>query len=223
MNATISALPHIFIEFVISKIFPSNYAQRSKIFGHNSRSIKAKQDLYIELDKAFLEKEDQWNFEHSSYEQRRYLRLLSLAKSVPHAKILEFGCAEGNFTKHLTTISTDITAIDIVPTAIQRAKKMLPNVKFKVGRVENFTTNEYFDLIVCPETLYYIDDEKTRLNVIRNFKNYGKYLLTSHFLLDPNGRNAESSLTKLYPIHRSFIVSVTEQKLALIGLWNLSK
>ncbi len=180
--------------------------------------------IYETLENDFAQSEDQWNFETSSHEKERFKKLLSFARSVPHASILEIGCAEGHFTELLATISQDITAIDVTPLAIQRAKKRVKSkfVTFEVTTIDDFTPTKKYDLIICAEMLYYILDKKKALNKIQTL---GKYLLANNYLFFPiykDGIKAELSLLRFRPVRWILHATPKEKKYCSIGMWKLN-
>ena len=99
------------------------------------------------------------------------------------SKILDIGCAIGDFTAQLSRFSRNITGIDISEEAIQRAKRRFPNIKFKVGALpETGLLHNFFDVITCLEVLNYMDedDQKSSLCEIHNLlRNGGRVLFSS--------------------------------------------
>lgn len=75
--------------------------------------------------------------------------------------ILDVGCGRG-WLSNLLTKYGNVTGIEPVKKVVQYAKKLYPNVEFKVGSTQNllpkFKNN--FDLIVCSEVLEHIPDDK---------------------------------------------------------------
>lgn len=147
---------------------------------------------YKFLKKDFREKEDPWHFETSQYEKERFTKTLNLIKKFPHRRILEVGCAEGHFTKYLCGIADDVVAIDISVEAIERAKERAPTAEFINIGIEEFPIlKKQFDVVICSEMLYYIEDKKP---VIEKLKKLGKNIVVSnvgffHVLINPYFRD----------------------------------
>lgn len=105
---------------------------------------------------------DPWGLDANPFERERHTQMLrlSLAQgSITNA--LEVGCAAGAFTVQLAPHCQRLTVIDVVPQAIARARqraKEPPHVCWIVSDVQQFSTDELFDLIVVAEVLYYIGE-----------------------------------------------------------------
>lgn len=139
--------------------------------------MSTQKTVYDELEKV-NEKADPWATEHP-YNKKTFEDLLALIKLVPHASILEIGCAQGAFTKRLLEISDDVTGIDVSESAINQAKQRAPKAKFEVSTLEDFNPQKQYDVIIGAEVLYYIKDRK---KAIEKLQKLGKYLVTSQFV-----------------------------------------
>jgi peptidoglycan/xylan/chitin deacetylase (PgdA/CDA1 family) len=117
-----------------------------------------------EFEAEFAE-EDPWQY-GSAYEQRKYEETLALLPRRIRSA-LEVGCAEGVFTQMLAERVDRLTAVDISPTAIARARARsanLGNVEFL--QLDLFSSEPFdgddlegrFDVVVCGEVLYYAPD-----------------------------------------------------------------
>jgi ubiquinone/menaquinone biosynthesis C-methylase UbiE len=72
--------------------------------------------------------------------------------NVRNPKILELACGPGNFTQYLQQKfpGSSIIAIDLAPKMIDIAKKLMPDVDFRVMDVRDISSlDEKFDLIMC--------------------------------------------------------------------------
>jgi 2-polyprenyl-3-methyl-5-hydroxy-6-metoxy-1,4-benzoquinol methylase len=138
------------------------------------------QDIYKQLD-IFSQQADPWRKEKTAaYQKKSYKHLLSLITRVPHRSILEIGCAQGDFTRELVRISSQVTAIDVSASAIATAQKQITGVAFQTVSLEDFTADSTFDVIVCAEVLYYILNRKKALQKLHEL---GTYVVTSNFLV----------------------------------------
>lgn len=117
------------------------------------------------FDKLFSTK-DPWNL-NCIGEQLRYKIVIDFIKTnfyKPKLKVLEIGCAEGNFTEFLDKEEINTTSIDISEVAIERAKKRnLYNISFissdMVEFIKHYDISSY-DLVLVMECFYYLSNEK---------------------------------------------------------------
>ncbi len=122
------------------------------------------EERMADFEEVFKE-EDPWEY-MSAYEQRKYRETLAL---LPRriGTALEVGCAEGVFTRMLAERVNRLTAVDISPTAITRARARcaeIGNVEFRQFDLFAPEPDELqdlegaFDVVVCGEVLYYAPD-----------------------------------------------------------------
>jgi peptidoglycan/xylan/chitin deacetylase (PgdA/CDA1 family) len=110
---------------------------------------------------AIFGTEDPWNYT-CEYERLKYERTLSLLPDRPIGRALELACAEGLFSLELAPRVERLTASDISPTALARARTRcdehgLTNVSFEELDFFRGDIGAGWDLIVCSEVLYYMD------------------------------------------------------------------
>jgi SAM-dependent methyltransferase len=102
-----------------------------------------------------------WEFETSAFEQRRYAHLLGVLQGRPYARALEIGCGAGCFTRLLATVADRVLALDIAPSAIERARAVTAGagpgaIDLRVADVMQFdlAAEAPWDLVVLSETVY---------------------------------------------------------------------
>ena len=111
---------------------------------------------------------DKWNKENrpGRYEdthaeiKARSDKILELidAQSLPTGEILEIGCGTGWFTEKLSRLG-NVTAIDLSPQSIEIAKGRNTGAHYIAASVlDHDFEGKRFDLIVCVETLFYVED-----------------------------------------------------------------
>ncbi|HEX5412395.1 MAG TPA: trifunctional glycosyltransferase/class I SAM-dependent methyltransferase/polysaccharide deacetylase [Terriglobia bacterium] len=127
---------------------------------------------------------DPWSY-GSDYEQRKYEHTLELLPHVPIGSALELACAEGHFTAQLGPRVGHLIAADISQRALSRAQQRCRNLQNITFRQMNLRRDPFgrFDLIVCSEVLYYLDDrhELRRLAArLAQSLNPGGHLLMAH-------------------------------------------
>ncbi|HKD36152.1 MAG TPA: SAM-dependent methyltransferase, partial [Pirellulales bacterium] len=135
-------------------------------------------------EEVFVE-EDPWGYGDSAYESWKFERTLSLLPKRRFARALEIGCAEGHLSSRLAPLVGELTAIDISPTAITRARARcagFANVECRVLNLASDNLPENLDLIVCSEILFYLPLEMLAgiaAKIAASLK-AGGYLLLAH-------------------------------------------
>jgi peptidoglycan/xylan/chitin deacetylase (PgdA/CDA1 family)/2-polyprenyl-3-methyl-5-hydroxy-6-metoxy-1,4-benzoquinol methylase len=136
--------------------------------------------------------EDPWNY-GSPYEQEKYERQLEILPAGPIVRALELACAEGHFTRQLAGRVGHLTATDISPIAIGRARARCsdqPNVEFGVLDFSADTLPGEMDLIVCSEVLYYLDGLAELRRIAKKFVEAlapgGSFISAHAFVLGDN-------------------------------------
>lgn len=116
-----------------------------------------------ELTQHFEEKwskGDPWQLGSSEYERLKYLRQIELLNDQRYGRVLEIGCAAGDFTRMLAAISDTVVGIDIAPSAIALAKAagIPPGVEFRAANAMEFDLvgEGPWDLVVLSETIPYL-------------------------------------------------------------------
>ncbi|WP_051760636.1 class I SAM-dependent methyltransferase [Herbidospora cretacea] len=99
---------------------------------------------------------DPWLLASSPYEQRKYEETLKALPDRTYRTIIDVGCSEGVFTGMLAAArpEAEITGVDISETALTRARRNAPSVRFVQSDL--FSLTGHYDLVVCSETLYYL-------------------------------------------------------------------
>jgi 2-polyprenyl-3-methyl-5-hydroxy-6-metoxy-1,4-benzoquinol methylase len=104
---------------------------------------------------------DYWNLETSDFERAKYEHEIAMLDGYCYKRALDIGCGAGQFTRMLAPFVKSITAVDVAPLAIARARARGQGHREIEFRVENimdhdFRTEPAWDLIVMNETIYYL-------------------------------------------------------------------
>ena len=136
---------------------------------------------------------DPWGY-GSAYEQMKYEHTLELLPEGPIDRALELACAEGHFTAKLAPRVGQLVAADISQLALSRARQRCGEFRNVTFQRLNLRRDAFgcFDLIVCSEVLYYLNDrfELRRLAArLAESINPGGHLLMTHanLVVDDNG------------------------------------
>lgn len=117
---------------------------------------------------------------------------IAVLKQFRYDSICEIGSGLGYFSNRLhnelgsnSGERPQVTGIDISQTAIKKASKQFQEIRFVVGDIlkENPLQDEYFELIVVKETLWYIchDLKKFMQNVLTMLKKDGFFYISQSF------------------------------------------
>jgi SAM-dependent methyltransferase len=127
---------------------------------------------------------DPWGYTNE-YESTKYKQTLDALPKGRFSRALELACAEGHFTRDLAGRVEHLIATDISPTALLRARERCgdrENVEFmRLNLLEDAIPGQ-FDLIVCSEVLYYVEDRaklgEIAHRVARHLKDDGWLVMT---------------------------------------------
>jgi predicted TPR repeat methyltransferase len=114
------------------------------------------------FDDLYARSEDPWDFATSDYERDKYAHTLdALGATRRFARGLEVGCSIGVLTAELAERCDELVAIDVSERALARASARLsarPGVTLAQLTFPEEMPGGRFDLVVCSEVLYYLDD-----------------------------------------------------------------
>ncbi|MEQ9567647.1 MAG: class I SAM-dependent methyltransferase, partial [Pseudomonadales bacterium] len=95
---------------------------------------------------------------------------------VSNAQILEIGCGTGWLTQRLNKFG-QVTAVDLSPVAIQMAKNRDSKARYFAGDVlQSKFDVDSFDVIVCVETLFYVEDQEKLVELMARWMKSGGLL-----------------------------------------------
>ncbi|MBM7412983.1 LmbE family N-acetylglucosaminyl deacetylase/protein-L-isoaspartate O-methyltransferase [Clavibacter michiganensis] len=113
------------------------------------------------FDAAYARAEDPWRVTTRWYERRKRLATLAALPDERYGRALEIGCSIGVTTAGLAERVDELLAVDVAPTAVERARVRLadaPHVRLEVRDVGADWPAGGFDLVVMSEVGYYLDD-----------------------------------------------------------------
>lgn len=108
----------------------------------------------------YRESADPWRFASSAYELARYAATIRALQGRRFRRAFEPGCSVGVLTEQLAGICSNVDAMDISPTAVERTRKRcgnLPNVSATCAALPSFLPHVPYDLIVLSEIGYYFE------------------------------------------------------------------
>lgn len=117
---------------------------------------------------------DPWDYENRWYEERKRNICLSLLLKPIYSSVLEIGCSNGVFSRHLALRSKRLTCIDAHVKAVGLAQARLADLThvevLQLKIPEHFPAESY-DLIVLGEVLYYLSHDEL-LHLIEDLNQY---------------------------------------------------
>lgn len=120
--------------------------------------------------------------------QRRAAMYRDAGALGPGKKVLETGCGIGIFTAMLAKTGAEITAVELSPDLVERARAQnpAPNVKYLVMNVETMDFPENtFDCVCGSSVLHHLDLGRTLPEMLRVLKPGGTFVFTEPNMLNP--------------------------------------
>lgn len=104
---------------------------------------------------------DPWNLGTSVFEQEKYASQLRLIDGRRYGRALEIGCGNGYFSRQVGALADRVVALDIAPSAIDRARAAGDGggrIDFRVANVMEYdaTREGPWDLVVFSETIPFL-------------------------------------------------------------------
>lgn len=119
------------------------------------------------FDVLYAQNDDPWDYENRWYEERKRNICLAVLLKPMYQNVLEIGCSNGTFSRHLALRSKRLLCIDGNEKACDLAKLKLNDfnhVEVLQNVIPEQFPDEKFDLIVIGEVLYYLNyDELIQL------------------------------------------------------------
>lgn len=159
-------------------------------------------DAHDRLDLAY-KVPDPWHMA-SEQEQARFVETNTIIErdiGEHFERVLEIGCGEGHQTEHLLQLADRITGIDVSATAIERAKKRLPDAEFLVGDIYAQPWADErgrFDLVTACEVIYYMSDMP---KFLKQMDTLGHDCLVTYFA--PAARKVEAHVMAMPGVERT--------------------
>ena len=114
--------------------------------------------------------DDPWGLSWRPSQALRYQKTLELLEAIPQpcSRIMDIGCATGDFTHLLSRFMPHrevLLGVDFVESAVTRARQRFSNINFVEQSIFSLgeTYEGQFDLVSCLEVLYYLEKEQQPL------------------------------------------------------------
>lgn len=98
---------------------------------------------------------------------RRYIK--KLIRPLPFESVLDVGCGQGSLLQELMQEFPGIEphGVDLSPSAVEFARKRVPQGEFSTLDLVTQTTGKQYDLLVCSEVLEHIEDDVAAMKNLR--------------------------------------------------------
>lgn len=107
---------------------------------------------------------DQYAKQYLLFEDERTRPVRDLVSAIPNQSVAtaaDLGCGPGNSTEVLAAryVEADIVGVDAAPDMIVAARERLPEARFELGRVEDWTHHDgLYDVILANASLQWVPD-----------------------------------------------------------------
>ena len=80
---------------------------------------------------------------------------------------IDLGCGDGVVGKLLSENGFEVYGVDYETTGLQLSNKLSPDVTTIRADLNNFTTDKYFDYMVCLNTIEHLENPKNIVNIFK--------------------------------------------------------
>lgn len=133
----------------------------------------------------------------SSLKSDTYVRAF-MRKLKKNSSILDVGCGAGiPVDDLLTKAGHEVAGIDLSPSLINLARKLVPAASYRIGDMRNLQTSEYsVDAVVCLYSLFHVP----RINHRKMIKVFGSFLPVGGWMLLSMGDRAYEGEHEMYGV-----------------------
>lgn len=120
--------------------------------------------------------------------ERRATLIAEGGRLGPDHRVLEIGCGTGTFTEMLAATGCRLTALDISPDLLQKARqRKLPadRVDFVEGNFETYPFRDQFDAVIGSSVLHHLDINRAAPILFRLIKPGGRLCFAEPNMLNP--------------------------------------
>lgn len=155
---------------------------------------------------------------------RRAAMIKNAAHLNPNTRVLEIGCGTGLFTEIFAQSGSKLTAIDISPELLEKAKKRNEkntNVEFTCGRFEDLKQPGFYDAVIGSSILHHLDLQVALPLIFNLIKPGGVMAFAEPNMLNPQVFAERTFLRKhlkyISPDETAFVRWIIKKNLKEIG------
>jgi SAM-dependent methyltransferase len=109
------------------------------------------------LQEIYGQGDDPWGFRTSAYEQEKFAATVEALVKPRYRSALEIGCGNGELARHIALRCDRYIGIDAVGTALEAARRAVPNGHFVQAYLPCPLPDGAHDLVILSEILYFLD------------------------------------------------------------------
>ncbi len=111
------------------------------------------------------------------------LKVVSTVRNLRSARLMEIGCATGEFAAAASSAGASVTAIDVSDEVIEIARSRYPGIDFRSGSLEDVSSDlASYDVICAFEVIEHVPDVRRFMHLVSGLARPG----TTVFLSTPN-------------------------------------
>jgi SAM-dependent methyltransferase len=110
-----------------------------------------------QLEGIYAAGDDPWSFRTSAYEQSKFRATCAALPRHRYRSVLELGCGNGELARHIAPRCAAYTGVDAVQTALDAARRALPEGRFHRLFLPAPLPEGEHDLLLLSEVLYFLD------------------------------------------------------------------
>jgi len=104
--------------------------------------------------------------------------LINLLQPKAGEYILDLGCGTGHLTRSIADAGADVVGIDSSAEMIQQAKRLFPDLDFRVHSATEFVSDKPFDAVFSNAVLHWVHEKEKAIDcVYLNLKKNGRFVL----------------------------------------------
>ena len=159
---------------------------------------------------------------------RRAAYIMQGAHLEANRRALEIGCGTGLFTSYFAETGAHITAVDISPELLEKARERklaADKVTYVEGRFEDLATDEGYDAIIGSSVLHHLEVEQSLQVMFRLLTPGGRISFAEPNMLNPQifcERHFRRFFPQVSPDETAFVRWALARKLREIGFDTIS-
>ncbi|UNO50902.1 MULTISPECIES: class I SAM-dependent methyltransferase [Alicyclobacillus] len=85
-------------------------------------------------------------------------QVVELLHPQPGERVLDIGCGTGDLTNQIARLGASVVGIDVSERMVEQARRKYPDLSFRVGDAQDFSTSETFDAVFSNAALHWMQN-----------------------------------------------------------------